>query len=251
MGARCQICDGPVVNGRCKLCGMPYRKDEVLYHLNESRSDHYRHATDAARKEMRMNQVPVQDRKKAAQTTVKRMDRPAAGSAYRKASTAGKKKEEKKKSWVSWIVPIVILAGMVLPQGIDYIKTQYETNIATRMRRQEYEPVEVSESAAELWVDTEDLVLRAIMDWENSTIEAGSSVNGYCIEPGKYVLQNTGGESIVRELNWETGEETVHILKLDGAQVILELTEKDMIWLDSMDNKENFLLLYLIQQYDE
>ena len=32
---RCQVCDGPVVNGRCKLCGMPYRNDETLYHLNE------------------------------------------------------------------------------------------------------------------------------------------------------------------------------------------------------------------------
>ena len=42
---RCQVCDGPVVNGRCKLCGMPYRNDETLYHLNENRSDHYRHAT--------------------------------------------------------------------------------------------------------------------------------------------------------------------------------------------------------------
>ena len=40
---RCQVCDGPVVNGRCKLCGMPYRNDETLYHLNENRSDHYRH----------------------------------------------------------------------------------------------------------------------------------------------------------------------------------------------------------------
>lgn len=45
---RCQVCDGPVVNGRCKLCGMPYRNDETLYHLNENRSDHYRHATSRA-----------------------------------------------------------------------------------------------------------------------------------------------------------------------------------------------------------
>ena len=50
---RCQVCDGPVVNGRCKLCGMPYRNDETLYHLNENRSDHYRHATSRARAIMR------------------------------------------------------------------------------------------------------------------------------------------------------------------------------------------------------
>ena len=27
MGKRCQVCDGPIVNGRCKYCGMPYRND--------------------------------------------------------------------------------------------------------------------------------------------------------------------------------------------------------------------------------
>ena len=43
---KCPLCDGTVVNGRCKECGMPYRNDEILYHLNESRSDHYRHASD-------------------------------------------------------------------------------------------------------------------------------------------------------------------------------------------------------------
>ncbi len=53
---RCQVCDGPVVNGRCKLCGMPYRNDETLYHLNENRSDHYRHATSRARAIMRQEE---------------------------------------------------------------------------------------------------------------------------------------------------------------------------------------------------
>ena len=48
---RCQVCDGPIADGRCTLCGMPYRKDEVLYHLNENRSDHYRHATEQAKKQ--------------------------------------------------------------------------------------------------------------------------------------------------------------------------------------------------------
>ena len=34
---RCQLCDGPVVGGRCKSCGMPYKNDAVLYHVNEDR----------------------------------------------------------------------------------------------------------------------------------------------------------------------------------------------------------------------
>lgn len=62
-GKRCQVCDGPVVNGRCKFCGMPYRNDEVLYHLNESRSDHYRHASKKAQETMRRQQIPLGDRK--------------------------------------------------------------------------------------------------------------------------------------------------------------------------------------------
>lgn len=33
MGKRCLVCDGPIVNGRCKYCGMPYRNDMELYHL--------------------------------------------------------------------------------------------------------------------------------------------------------------------------------------------------------------------------
>ena len=48
-GEKCQVCGGRVVNGRCSLCGMPYRNDEVLYHLNEPREVHYRHASAKVR----------------------------------------------------------------------------------------------------------------------------------------------------------------------------------------------------------
>ncbi len=50
MGKKCQVCGGPVVNGRCKYCGMPYRNDMELYHLNEDRSEHYRHSSAKVRK---------------------------------------------------------------------------------------------------------------------------------------------------------------------------------------------------------
>lgn len=62
MGKRCQVCDGPVVNGRCKYCGMPYRNDAVMYHLNEDRSEHYRHASEKVRKAMKENEIPLPDR---------------------------------------------------------------------------------------------------------------------------------------------------------------------------------------------
>ena len=60
---RCQVCEGPIVNNRCRLCGMPYRNDDTLYHLNENRSEHYRHATSRARAIMRQEEVPLGDKK--------------------------------------------------------------------------------------------------------------------------------------------------------------------------------------------
>ena len=62
MGKRCQVCDGPIVNGRCKYCGMPYRNDMELYHLNEDRSEHYRHASAKMKKAMAENEIPLSDR---------------------------------------------------------------------------------------------------------------------------------------------------------------------------------------------
>lgn len=105
---RCQVCDGPVVNGRCKLCGMPYRNDETLYHLNENRSDHYRHATSRARAMMRQEEIPLGDKKTGNTGTYKANVRTGAlgsagkqtasgsknvnaGSSYSKLNTSGNK----------------------------------------------------------------------------------------------------------------------------------------------------------------
>ena len=62
-GIKCQLCDGLILNGRCKTCGMPYRNDEVLYHLNESRHDHYKHATPKAQEMMRQSTIPLGDKR--------------------------------------------------------------------------------------------------------------------------------------------------------------------------------------------
>ena len=61
---KCPLCDGPIINGRCRDCGMPYKSDEVLYHLNESSREHYRHATPEAREKMRRNRIPLGDEPK-------------------------------------------------------------------------------------------------------------------------------------------------------------------------------------------
>lgn len=49
----------PIVNGRCKYCGMPYRNDAVMYHLNEDRSEHYRHSSAKVRREMDQSEIPL------------------------------------------------------------------------------------------------------------------------------------------------------------------------------------------------
>lgn len=64
MSEQCQLCGGPVENGRCKLCGMPCRSDEILYHLNENRRDHYEHAPNKVKRILRAMEVPAGDRKK-------------------------------------------------------------------------------------------------------------------------------------------------------------------------------------------
>lgn len=71
MGKRCQVGDGPIVNGRCKYCGMPYRNDLELYHLNEDRSEHYRHASAKVRKAMAESEIPLPDRNKTANKSSK------------------------------------------------------------------------------------------------------------------------------------------------------------------------------------
>lgn len=61
---KCPLCDGPVVNGRCRQCGMPYKNDELLYHLNEDRRTHEKHATDKAKEELLKRMVPLGDTSK-------------------------------------------------------------------------------------------------------------------------------------------------------------------------------------------
>lgn len=111
MGKKCQVCDGPIFNGRCKLCGMPYRKDEQLYHLNERRSDHYRHATPAARKAMENMEGNAAGRVKAQkpETTEGGNHRNTpSGSKYDRKNVV-KKVEKKEKSHAGLLIWLLIL----------------------------------------------------------------------------------------------------------------------------------------------
>lgn len=64
---KCCLCESPIVNGRCSVCGMPYRNDEEMYHLNEPRREHYKHASPEVQKRLKEMEQP----KKAANSSQK------------------------------------------------------------------------------------------------------------------------------------------------------------------------------------
>ena len=118
---KCPLCDGSVVNGRCTFCGIPYRKDEILYHLNESRSDHYKHATPKAKK------IMTEQQKGKSAGSVRNTAVTAQKSQQRPNSSAGTRtpvqKKQKKGSGVLWIVIILIILMSLVPEIPDLIES--------------------------------------------------------------------------------------------------------------------------------
>lgn len=97
---KCPLCDGSVVNGRCRDCGMPYRNDEILYHLNEDRRSHEKHATDKAREELLKRMVPFGDMKQASGQVSGANTRKASGKTGQRniTRTADQKVKDKQKA---------------------------------------------------------------------------------------------------------------------------------------------------------
>ena len=116
----CQVCGGPVENGRCKLCGMPNKRDEVLYHLNENREEHYKHATPKAREILNSRELPLSDLKKVQQAKASAQKTKTAPRKEKPTKTAqpeikiNKKpvKKEKKKSQGMKIIVTLLLVGV-------------------------------------------------------------------------------------------------------------------------------------------
>ena len=163
-GQRCQVCGGKVVNGRCALCGMPYRNDEVLYHLNEPREIHYKHASAKVRDMMRRygqdaDQTTQHNGNVNRNTNASRntdLNRNPAGSrntgvtAGRRTAAAdntrnktmvgrnhtgvldqGKKQQKKdqKNSGAGWIIWIIVTLAMLFPKLWDFLADWIGTNL--------------------------------------------------------------------------------------------------------------------------
>lgn len=163
-GQRCQVCGGKVVNGRCSLCGMPYRNDEVLYHLNEPREIHYKHASAKVRDMMRQygqdaDQTTQRNGNVNRNTNASRntdLNRNLTGSrntgaaAGRKTAAAvntrnkttvgrnraevldqGKKQQKKdqKSSGAGWIIWFIVTLAILLPKLWDFLADWIGTNL--------------------------------------------------------------------------------------------------------------------------
>lgn len=210
---RCQVCDGPVVNGRCKLCGMPYRNDEILYHLNESRSDHYSHATGKARAIMRQEEIPLGDRKTGA----------AMAGKNNKQSTAvtGKNYKKKKKgSLLGWLIMLAVIC-----MGVPEIREVFQDEILPVI---EQELGTSFGSSASYILRPGDALSVGNDDWDD-------------ILPGQYAASCENGfvNFMILGDDGETGNMTVN----DGEECKITLKDGDMIGIISSETKDAALLL--------
>ena len=165
-GEKCQVCGGRVVNGRCSLCGMPYRNDEILYHLNEPRDVHYRHASAKVRDMMRQygqtvdktaqrggrvnrstnmgrntnaNRNPNGNRNTGnAAATVRKtvpagntMNKTTADRNRTEVPNQGKKQqnEGRKRNSISWIIWLIVALVALFPQLWDFIVEWIRMNL--------------------------------------------------------------------------------------------------------------------------
>ena len=104
---KCCICDGPVVDGRCSWCGMPYRNDENRYHLNENLRDHINHMSEKERqaffrKQQSLYTQPTQPTRQA--------PRPQ-----------NRNPQQSKTNTSGIIVFVLILACIIIPLLMNYV----------------------------------------------------------------------------------------------------------------------------------
>ena len=268
MGKKCQVCGGPVVNGRCKYCGMPYRNDMELYHLNEDRSEHYRHSSAKVRKAMAESEIPLPDRNK----TTKKPEKKAAVRTTQRTTQKPKKKEARaSKNFWRLILVLIAAAGLFAEQW-DTIEYRIEEFI--------YDTFDISLDFDSLFGDStadetgendgDDTVDTAVSaqkfkandpygyifdgkDYvigEACTITEASDENSedieyeFTIEPGIYILESGWGGSLTMKIKRSSGkDETVKFDKSEHKEKV-ELHTGDEVSAVASDGQENFLIMY-------
>lgn len=252
IGKRCQVCDGPVVNGRCKLCGMPYRDDEIMYHLNENRRDHYRHSSARVQRAMRRQEIPLGDKTEPDRQQRKshtsdrtvgksmRSNMPAGAETRKTPQTSTAEKTgtgrtmqsdiprraqrteagKKGKPKVPWGVIVLVLTVFL---GIVPGLVELAENVIYEIR---YEDTYVAdETPAMMWIS----------QGEAYTVEEGE----YVI-PGTYNVYADEGAAEIRVLNNE-GMETYSIAGEDSISLVLQ--EGDRLEVLGAENEDAAVFL--------
>lgn len=240
---RCPLCDGPVVNGRCKECGMPYRNDEILYHLNESRADHYQHASDKARKIMREQQAGTRNTAKSgsrpvSRQTIQEQQREVRQKAMRKIggaingqSSTRKKTDNKKKKHSRagkiWAVIILLAAVSPLIEDIgDVIEKKDNTYFSPDADTSDY-----------FYTSEEDGTR-----YYSIAAGFGTAQAGVQFEPGAYAIL-TDSDEVTLEVKWDTDDAEEYTLRDGDDALLLTFDEGDTILVESEESDDDCIYM--------
>lgn len=236
---KCPLCDGTVVNGRCKECGMPYRNDEILYHLNESRSDHYRHASDKARKIMQTQSAGVGSLGKGS----------AGKAAGNRNTSSGREKirpaktKKHSKLGILWVIIIILAAAAPLAEDLGgVIKKAIQSEV---------------ENSSEIQTDTAETTDpdTYFYSWDDEqgykdySIGAGygPAQAGVQFEAGKYGVFTSNAE-VTLTVTRKKADNEQYTLKDGEDTLFLTFEEGDTIQVESEES--DFDSVYLMEWED-
>lgn len=255
LSVKCPLCEGTVVNGRCTLCGMPYRQDEMLYHLNERRSEHYRHASDKARKIMQSQQMgptkpisrtPVKTRsveafaKEKVRQQQKKNNNKKVNESFGKVDRSKRKKGLKSKK-IFWIIIILLFVFPSLLESIveeiqDYAMSTYESHYEI-----DADPVQ-EDREMYFYEDEHD----GGYMFYGLGAGFGTAEVGERIKPGTYGIY-TGEDELVFVIENEHKNER-YVLEKDTDTYIVQLEEGDQIYIEGEESEFDFI--YLMEYED-
>lgn len=268
---KCLLCDGSVVNGRCSVCGMPFRKDEIMYHLNESSRDHYRHATPKAKEMMRKNRVPLGDKpeshkkssaggtaKKTVQSRSPRKEAVQPGNSGNRSYQTGRntsqkpegKDRGKKKSRLLtkliWLMVILWVAVPTLISLIGEVKDGMFDDVSVSS-------TSVQEDSGQSYEYDEYSYTRQIDAWESEDgskhylIYAGMSEPaevGKEIEPGTYWISTSEQEVTLTVRKKSDGKEEEYTLAEDDYDLPdLKLEDGDILFVSDYEKEDDYVYL--------